>query len=72
MALVIGCIWHGLDALQGTRAKPGNHLVQYIIICGVREYPSSLSINRYLSLLCAQHRQQDVYLKEQAEVGSSR
>ena len=19
--------WHGLDALQGTRAKPGNHLV---------------------------------------------
>ena len=22
--------WHGLDALQGTRAKPGNHLV-YII-----------------------------------------
>ena len=30
MALMIGCIWHGLDALQGTRAKPGNHLV-YII-----------------------------------------
>ena len=27
MALMIGCIWHGLDALQGTRAKPGNHLV---------------------------------------------
>ena len=26
-ALMIGCIWHGLDALQGTRAKPGNHLV---------------------------------------------
>ena len=22
--------WHGLDALQGTRAKPGNHLVFYI------------------------------------------
>ena len=22
--------WHGLDALQGTRAKPGNHLVLYI------------------------------------------
>ena len=21
--------WHGLDALQGTRAKPGNHLVIY-------------------------------------------
>ena len=21
--------WHGLDALQGTRAKPGNHLVTY-------------------------------------------
>ena len=31
MALMIGCIWHGLDALQGTRAKPGNHLVIYII-----------------------------------------
>ena len=30
MALMIGCIWHGLDALQGTRAKPGNHLVKYI------------------------------------------
>ena len=30
MALMIGCIWHGLDALQGTRAKPGNHLVYYI------------------------------------------
>ena len=29
MALMIGCIWHGLDALQGTRAKPGNHLVIY-------------------------------------------
>ena len=29
MALMIGCIWHGLDALQGTRAKPGNHLVAY-------------------------------------------
>ena len=29
-ALMIGYIWHGLDALQGTRAKPGNHLV-YII-----------------------------------------
>ena len=29
MALMIGCIWHGLDALQGTRAKPGNHLVTY-------------------------------------------
>ena len=29
MALMIGCIWHGLDALQGTRAKPGNHLVLY-------------------------------------------
>ena len=29
MALMIGCIWHGLDALQGTRAKPGNHLVYY-------------------------------------------
>ena len=29
MALMIGCIWHGLDALQGTRAKPGNHLVMY-------------------------------------------
>ena len=29
MALMIGCIWHGLDALQGTRAKPGNHLVPY-------------------------------------------
>ena len=28
-ALMIGCIWHGLDALQGTRAKPGNHLVLY-------------------------------------------
>ena len=27
MTLMIGCIWHGLDALQGTRAKPGNHLV---------------------------------------------
>ena len=27
MALMIGCIWHGLDALQGTRAKPGNHLI---------------------------------------------
>ena len=26
MALMIGCIWHGLDALQA-RAKPGNHLV---------------------------------------------
>ena len=32
MALMIGCIWHGLDALQGTRAKPGNHLVQHIQI----------------------------------------
>ena len=32
MALMIGCIWHGLDALQGTRAKPGNHLVIYKII----------------------------------------
>ena len=32
MALMIGCIWHGLDALQGTRAKPGNHLVLYKII----------------------------------------
>ena len=31
MALMIGCIWHGLDALQGTRAKPGNHLVSYNI-----------------------------------------
>ena len=31
MALMIGCIWHGLDALQGTRAKPGNHLVLYKI-----------------------------------------
>ena len=30
MALMIGCIWHGLDALQGTRAKPGNHLVTNI------------------------------------------
>ena len=30
MALMIGCIWHGLDALRGTRAKPGNHLVHYI------------------------------------------
>ena len=29
MALMIGRIWHGLDALQGTRAKPGNHLVLY-------------------------------------------
>ena len=29
MALMIVCIWHGLDALQGTRAKPGNHLVLY-------------------------------------------
>ena len=29
MALMIGYIWHGLDALQGTRAKPGNHLVYY-------------------------------------------
>ena len=28
-ALMIGCIWHGLNALQGTRAKPGNHLVSY-------------------------------------------
>ena len=26
--LMIGCIWHGLDALQGTRAKPGNHLTR--------------------------------------------
>ena len=24
--------WHGLDALQGTRAKPGNHLVVYNIL----------------------------------------
>ena len=32
MALMIGCIWHGLDALQGTRAKPGNHLVLYKFI----------------------------------------
>ena len=24
--------WHGLDALQGTRAKPGNHIVLYITI----------------------------------------
>ena len=32
MALMIGCILHGLDALQGARAKPGNHLVIYIII----------------------------------------
>ena len=31
MALMIGCIWHGLDALQGTRAKPGNHLVIYML-----------------------------------------
>ena len=30
MALMIGCIWHGLDALQGTRAKPRNHLVHYM------------------------------------------
>ena len=29
MALMIGCILHGLDALQGTRAKPGNHVVLY-------------------------------------------
>ena len=36
MALMIGCIWHGLDALQGTRAKPGNHLVIYIILEGAR------------------------------------
>ena len=27
---MIGCILHGLDALQGTRAKPGNHLVHNI------------------------------------------
>ena len=31
-ALMIGCIWHGLDALQGTRAKPGNHLVVYTLL----------------------------------------
>ena len=29
MAIMIGCIWHALGALQGTRAKPGNHLVLY-------------------------------------------
>ena len=34
MALMIGCIWHGLDALQGTRAKPGNHLVSYKVTRG--------------------------------------
>ena len=38
MALMIGCIWHGLDALQGTRAKPGNHLVQYKIGTTWRPY----------------------------------
>ena len=32
MALMIGCILHGLDALQGTRAKPGNHLVIYKVV----------------------------------------
>ena len=32
MALMIGCIWHGLDALQGNRAKPGNHLVENITL----------------------------------------
>ena len=32
MALMIGCILHGLDALQGTRAKPGNHLVTYKLL----------------------------------------
>ena len=26
---MIGCIWHVLGALYGTRAKPGNHLVVY-------------------------------------------
>ena len=37
MALMIGCIWHGLDALQGTRAKPGNHLVFYKFKCYPKE-----------------------------------
>ena len=33
MALMIGCILHGLDALQGTGAKLGNHLVIYKATC---------------------------------------
>ena len=32
MAIMIGCIWH-VGALQGTRAKPGNYLVSYILPC---------------------------------------
>ena len=37
MALMIGCIWHGLDALQGTRSKPGNHLVMNKIVALVMD-----------------------------------
>ena len=47
-ALMIGCIWHGLDALQGTRAKPGNHLVIYrgLIIIMIQFISKSIQIMR--------------------------
>ena len=35
MAIMIGCIWHALGALLGTRAKPGNHLVFYNLLSEV-------------------------------------
>ena len=48
MALMIGCIWHGLDALQGTRAKPGNHLVLYIIYTNIhRSYNNKTFLHTF-------------------------
>ena len=51
MALMIGCIWHGLDALQGTRAKPGNHLVLYKIFSHLADLVSLT----HLALICLTH-----------------
>ena len=51
MALMIGCIWHGLDALQGTRAKPGNHLVIYKVMCMVLMVKESIFVSGHTSRL---------------------
>ena len=63
MALMIGCIWHGLDALQGTRAKPGNHLVinkcilqktfYIFVIITQGLYSNLLTVHMFVVLICS-------------------
>ena len=53
LALEIGCICHGLDALQGTRAKPGNHLVVYKDETFTKSCaPAPCKITTYMHFMC--------------------